>query len=697
MKKLFTTLLLLISFAGFSQHFMSLGGKINLSYVDIHVYAVNWHASTWYGVSGLETSNPDMTRIGTLSKHVSLPVQSLMRGCLLNDDGTINYYLKSTDWTKKADGTASDLTGTDGQVMVEIPQHWVCDWNVGAVQKTAISLDSIKGFRKIPKIYVSAYKAALNRTTLELSSVVNTTTTYRGGNNTSAWDAGDSTLLGKPVSTLTIDNYRDYARYRNGENAKWNCMTWLAVTTMQRLFMIEYATKNSQKAFNATRTAEGYKQGGLGTGVTDANYSYIGAFNNYNPFIPCGTSNSLADSSGEVNYNLLYNAHPATFKVNRYRGIETPFGDVTEYTDGLNVYIDTVNSDVELWVYDNPVDYKTYSIANARFVDTIPDASYYILKSISNYDFTPTNGVTDPDPSVTVYNTYLCDRLGLTRLDGDSYHPHKPYNALRHGGYPYADNNTSTAGLFNFKADNNGSVKTGYIGTRLTYLDIDSATNTVDTSLITSTVIRTDGKTIAWYTYDDLTTITKNGYDSISLWKDKLGSGRNIASTTTGQPRYTFDGVLFNGTTSYMQGTFTYNQPEMIYMVVKKPIWSDGKYLFDGKGTDKGVVFDKATTPGIKAYAGTFSTQNDNMTLDTWVIVRVLFNGANSTLQINGTTATTGNFGASQMAGFTLASRAVVSSTFCNLYVKEVILRNNADDASTQTAIYNYLKTKYGL
>jgi hypothetical protein len=32
MKKLFTTLLLLISFAGFSQNFMSVGGKINLGF-----------------------------------------------------------------------------------------------------------------------------------------------------------------------------------------------------------------------------------------------------------------------------------------------------------------------------------------------------------------------------------------------------------------------------------------------------------------------------------------------------------------------------------------------------------------------------------------------------------------------------------------------------------------------------------------
>jgi hypothetical protein len=465
MKKLFTTLLLLISFAGFSQHLMSVGGKINLSYVDQDT--VNWHASTWYGVSGLETSNPDMTRIGTLSKHVSLPVQSLMRGCVLTDAGTVNYYLKSTDWTKKADGTASDLTGTDGQVMVEIPQHWVCDWNVGAVQKTAISLDSIKGFRKIPKMYISAYKAALNRTTLKLSSVVNTTTTYRGGNNTSAWDAGDSSLLGKPVASITFDQMRTYARNRDGWlTAKWNMMTWLAVTTIQRLFMIEYATKNSQKALDGTRTAEGYKKGGLGMGVTDINATkhtaLMGA--TQQPLIPCGTSNALADSTGEVNYIIPFTV-PQTVKANRYRGIENPFGDMWEYTDGINIYIDNANNEVEAWVFDNPAYYDSWSLTNARFAGFMPDDySSGEIQTITNYDHIITDTAIN-----TNYDTYFTDMKTASTIDASTI----PYNAVRHGGYGNLSATPKYAGLFGFKADNNGTTVFGYLGTRLVYLDID--------------------------------------------------------------------------------------------------------------------------------------------------------------------------------------------------------------------------------
>jgi len=61
-------------------------------------------------------SSPLVTRIGNLELHKTLPVHSNMKGCLLLDDGTVNYYLKPTDWTKKLDETASVLDGTDGQV-----------------------------------------------------------------------------------------------------------------------------------------------------------------------------------------------------------------------------------------------------------------------------------------------------------------------------------------------------------------------------------------------------------------------------------------------------------------------------------------------------------------------------------------------------------------------------------------------------
>ena len=82
-------------------------------------------AESWYGIQwDINVSATPCARIGKTELHQQLPIQAKMKGCLLLDNGTVNYYLNPLDWTKKEDDTASNLTGTDGQVMVEIPSHY---------------------------------------------------------------------------------------------------------------------------------------------------------------------------------------------------------------------------------------------------------------------------------------------------------------------------------------------------------------------------------------------------------------------------------------------------------------------------------------------------------------------------------------------------------------------------------------------
>lgn len=54
----------------------------------------------YYGIEWDSTvSNPKPTRIGKMELHQSLPVQSLMRRCLLNDDGAGVTTLNGTKWS----------------------------------------------------------------------------------------------------------------------------------------------------------------------------------------------------------------------------------------------------------------------------------------------------------------------------------------------------------------------------------------------------------------------------------------------------------------------------------------------------------------------------------------------------------------------------------------------------------------------
>ena len=120
-------------------------------------------------------------------------------------------------------------------------------------------------------------------------------------------------------------------------------MTYDMQKTLYWLFVIEYATLNSQAAYNASPTAEGFHQGGLGDGVTTFSGNDWNTFNGYYPFVPCGISDSLGNRTGVVDYTVNNEAESnpitKTFQVPRYRGVENPFGHIWQWTDGINVRI----------------------------------------------------------------------------------------------------------------------------------------------------------------------------------------------------------------------------------------------------------------------------------------------------------------------------------------------------------------------
>ena len=320
-----------------------------------------------YGVErDITNSSTRCTRIGNMSLHVSLPVQSGMRRCLLNDDGSVNYYLSDTDSTKKADGTDAVLDGTDGMVMVEIPAHWRRFEQDGNIMRVWVSTEALPGFHFVPKCYRSAYEAAVDRTvsaTPKLASVVNTSASFRGGNNNADWDGTYRSLLGMPATAISLTNFRAYARNRGnaGKNgAGWNCDVYEVQKTCWWLYAVEYANFNCQLAYNANPTIEGYKQGGLSQGVTNlSNWDLFG----YYPVIPCGVTNTLGNKTGVVEYTVKKDdtgTNTQTLSVPSYRGLENPFGHVWSWTDGCkcNIQPDASGGLSEFFVCTDPAKYQ---------------------------------------------------------------------------------------------------------------------------------------------------------------------------------------------------------------------------------------------------------------------------------------------------------------------------------------------------
>ncbi len=210
-------------------------------------------------------------------------------------------------------------------------------------------------------------------------------------------------------------------------------------------------------------------------------------------------------------------------------------------------------------------------------------------------------------------------------------------------------------------------------------------------------VILEDGNTVAWFDY--IENITKDGSSLVSVWGDKSGEDNDLLQAVgSKQPLFGSTGILFNGINSVMKCVaFTLEQPEFFYVVLKQVTWIDNQYFWDGEASDSVFLRSHTATPKIQAYSGSLGTDNDNLAVNTYSILRVLYNGASSKLQVNETTPTAENLGIKDSDGFTLGAYATEIANEANIEVKEFIIRKVADNPTDEAIIYNYLKDKYGL
>lgn len=290
----------------------------------------------WYGVSWSETSsNPDCTRIGNMDMHRTLPIQSMMKPFSfqtlswykeqyvpLQEDFVNSYYNHNTNISS---GQVSNASNT----MIKIPEFWYTDDYVPSTKTHNLKLcpHAKPGWYHHKEAYVSAYEVYKN----------------------------DDRLISVKGQLPTVNfnrtDGRTWARANgfDGE-AKWNLYTYEEHRAICHLFLVEYATRNSQKAVNTQLTPEGFRQGGLGSGCTTGIATINGA--QTWSFIPTGSSDSLGSGSGEVTVTIQQtdssgsNTSTITRKCNRYRGIENPFGHIWKHTDDI---ISVYNGDYRTW------------------------------------------------------------------------------------------------------------------------------------------------------------------------------------------------------------------------------------------------------------------------------------------------------------------------------------------------------------
>lgn len=334
---------------------------------DIYSYGVEWDSTV---------ADPTLTRIGNPLLHKSLPIQSQYKGCVANG-AEINYYLNPNDWSQKADGTPSVLDGTDGTVRVHIPKFYGKSGVEGTkrwVRMSTIKMDNT--WIEIPEMLVDAYRSTVDTTvsaTPKAVSVVNTTAQFRGGGNRTANDTYLDTDafrsdLGKPRTNISRANMRTYATNAGSEMLCYEYYKWIFYWA----WVVEYATLNSQKAYTADLTAEGYHQGGLGDGVTTWNGDW-NTYNGYYPLTPCGYCNDIGNFTGvkdlvipETVINESTTVASKTFKVPRWRGFDNPFGDIWTNLDGIILERTATNQPSSVYTTTDPTAFGDDNTAKGK-------------------------------------------------------------------------------------------------------------------------------------------------------------------------------------------------------------------------------------------------------------------------------------------------------------------------------------------
>lgn len=329
-----------------------------------------------YGIEWTKNDN-DVIRIGNAKFHRELPIQNRLKGCVYNEK-KISYFLNPTGWAKPLEnGFVPPLDGSDGDVGVNVPQFYICVKDTGTKYQLWISDFNIDGtFIRVHPFIISHTKTMtrMNGSTEEVFSacIKEDNAEYLGGDKSSSIAANK--LQGRPRTGISYTTAIQLCANRGD----WITMIdYLEYCAIQALCYIEYANFDNQAALNTNLTSEGFKQGGLGAGVTNLEWNRWTTFNGNNPIIytywssehNVGNGSTITKEFAIAGYNTdgsYFNTYPAI-----YRGILNFFGDIWSFVRDVVI----INKDTDY----NSVYLLKKGVAHADVtVDNVDEKCYFI-------------------------------------------------------------------------------------------------------------------------------------------------------------------------------------------------------------------------------------------------------------------------------------------------------------------------------
>lgn len=332
-------------------------------------YGVEWDPTTdTYTRTGFAAGTPNSTSYAGA-------IQIQMKRCVLNTNGTVNYFLDPTNSTLKEDGTPATINGTDGNVMVQIPKFYykyennagVHSWNVSPIAEAGYVLHPafIRGGVEKDYRYYPAYEGH-----------------YDG----SKLISGSGRV---PTVSQTRATFRTYAA-ANGTG--WSQIDWNILYAVQMLFVTEYADFDTQAM--------------LGNG-NDTGGDYT---------MTTGGSNSIGNASSPATNDNTWMS---------YRGIENWYASMYKFIDGVNI------SERQYFVNNNPATFAD-DVFTGDYVSTgITSATSngYVSNLVgSSKGFVP-SAVTGSDSTYVSDYFYQSTGNNVVLFGGNSY------DGLRSGGF----------------------------------------------------------------------------------------------------------------------------------------------------------------------------------------------------------------------------------------------------------------------
>ena len=419
------------------------GEADNADNLAAHLKGIDNALGRWMGLSWNESTDV-YTRRGSLAGqavsaspgNAMLPIHAAMRRCVMSDAGVVQYYLDPDDSTKKADGSAASLDGTDGQVMVEIPKFYIKYSYTTNVHTWDISLQPLSGFVAHPAFYkdgawvdyryIGAYEGVGydNSAAAYIDCGTGAADNWSGTTIDTANDKLGSVSGFAPMMDETRAEFRALASNRG---AGWRQQDYFLTCAIQLLYLIEYADFDSQSTIGVGRT-----ELSGGSWVKD---SYIGVTGKSN-----SDGNATANTGGDTN-----NAYMS------YRGIENFYGNIYQWIDGVNI-----NNNIP-YVCNNEAQYTDDTATN-----------YTRLQTIGGVDVTLHNADGWANTIAQIQTGFLAESVGASSSTQlcDYYYQSTGWRVVRFGGYAAS---TLYAGAFRVSANVASSLDDVSIGGRLCY------------------------------------------------------------------------------------------------------------------------------------------------------------------------------------------------------------------------------------